>query len=275
MSTFSNLKEKYETQLAELYPNYEVEAIWKLCLEKVNEENQNLAQKEEKLVAYLNQLQNGYPVQYVLERAYFWDRFFIVNKNTLIPRPETEELLYWIKQSFVTTDLSNKYILDMGTGTGCIPIILKSFFADAQVSGIDIDEQTLSVAQANARLHNTQVSFTQDDILSPSVPLMEQHWDLIVSNPPYIMPYEAEEMEAHVTFQEPHKALFVSNNDALQFYSAIADYATTNLNKGGSIFCELNPLYAEEIAHYFQSKGFDTVVKEDMQYKKRMLKASR
>ena len=213
-------------------------------------------------------LLQGEPVQYVLGVAEFGGRQFRVAPGVLIPRPETLELCQWVEEERGTT------ILDIGTGSGCIACTLAAELPEAQVTAWDISEAALSVARENAKRTNVHVSFEQVDALN--IPLTPDKWDIIISNPPYICEQERATMERHVLDYEPSLALFVPDEDPLLFYRAIADYARQSLTAGGSLFFEINPLYAEQLKSLLSAMSYHHIEVRDDQYgKPRMIKAQR
>jgi len=213
-------------------------------------------------------LLQGEPVQYVLGVAEFGGRQFRVAPGVLIPRPETLELCQWVEEERGTT------ILDIGTGSGCIACTLAAELPEAQVTAWDISEAALSVARENAKRTNVHVSFEQVDALN--IPLTPDKWDIIISNPPYICEQERATMERHVLDYEPSLALFVPDDDPLLFYRAIADYARQSLTAGGSLFFEINPLYAEQLKSLLSAMSYHHIEVRDDQYgKPRMIKVQR
>lgn len=213
-------------------------------------------------------LLQGEPVQYVLGVAEFGGRQFRVAPGVLIPRPETLELCQWVEEERGIT------ILDIGTGSGCIACTLAAELPEAQVTAWDISEAALSVARENAKRTNVHVSFEQVDALN--IPLTPDKWDIIISNPPYVCEQERAAMERHVLDYEPSLALFVPDDDPLLFYRAIADYARQSLTAGGSLFFEINPLYAEQLKSLLSAMSYHHIEVRDDQYgKPRMIKAQR
>jgi len=219
-------------------------------------------------------LKKNEPVQYVLGEAWFAGLKFKVNKNVLIPRPETEELVDWVvKQPAI--DNRQLTIVDIGTGSGCIPITLKKKLPSADVTAIDVCSEALFTATENAIEHNAEVNFMLLDFLD------EEKWnelgkfDIIVSNPPYVRQSEKDSMHERVTSFEPDLALFVPDNDALIFYQKLSGFALKHLNPGGSLFVEINEVVGNEVVNLFQSAEFRNVqLKKDMQGKDRMVKAT-
>jgi release factor glutamine methyltransferase len=225
----------------------------------------------------LNDLSAGKPIQYILGTAEFYRMKLKVNPNVLIPRPETEELVEWILTS-VADSSKNLNILDVGTGSGCIAIALKKYLPKSTVAAVDISAAALQTAKENAQNNEVEVNFITADILAhaETALLNGQQFDVVVSNPPYIKEDEKPEMHENVLANEPHDALFVSNDNPLLFYKAIADFAQTKLVKNGLLFFEINEYLAKETIEMLDGKGFtDIVLKNDMQGKDRMVMAKR
>ena len=212
----------------------------------------------------ISELKEDKPIQYILGEAEFYGLKFKVNKHTLIPRPETEELVDWIlKEDFNS-------ILDIGTGSGCIAISLAKY-SSAQITAIDNCEKALEVAKENAKLNKVDIKFYTQDIFQ-STDLFSL--DVIVSNPPYISESEKENMKANVLQYEPHLALFISDKDPLVFYKKIGSLAAKSLNFGGKLFFEINEQYGSEISKMLSKMGFvDIALKKDINDKDRMIKA--
>ncbi len=239
------------------------------------------------------QILRGVPVQYVLGFAWFYGLKFKVNNSVLIPRPETEELVEWVLETI--NALKNRdnplKIIDIGTGSGCIPITLKIKNPSLEVSAVDISESALITASRNAARHNALIDFKRIDILNENdwIPLMQNimarnalisHFDIIISNPPYIPHAEKALMKDNVLSHEPHLALFVEDDNPLVFYEKIADFAiknadfNTNLKVKPLLFFECNEFNAHEVVAMLHKKGFENVeLKKDMSGKDRMIKA--
>ena len=228
----------------------------------------------EKWNAILSELQQEKPIQYITGEAWFYGLRFEVNENTLIPRPETEELVEWIIESQKSKVQSQKLeILDIGTGSGCIPISLKTNFPQANVSAIDVSEQALEVAKINAVSNNVEVNFIQANILE--VEDLNQHFDIVVSNPPYVRNLEKQEIKKNVLDYEPHLALFVEDTDALLFYRKIAQLALKNLSPNGLLFFEINQYLGNETVDLLENLGFKNIeLKKDIYGNDRMIKCS-
>jgi release factor glutamine methyltransferase len=201
----------------------------------------------------LARLAAGEPLQYVMEKTYFRDHLFAVNSETLIPRPETEELVELVLRHVQ----ENASVLDVGTGSGCIPICLKLERPSLQVEAWDISEGALMMARQNAETLQAEVSFLQQDIFA--WPSSKGAWDVVVSNPPYVTEKEKEQMANHVLDFEPHLALFVPNDDALKYYEALADFAQARLKAGGYLFLEINQYFGTQTVELLFSKGFQEV----------------
>ena len=237
----------------------------------------------EKWNVILSELQQEKPIQYITGEAWFYGLRFEVNENTLIPRPETEELVEWILNSPIIHHPSPINILDIGTGTGCIPISLKANLPQANVSAIDVSEQALAVAKRNAELNKVEINFIQANILEvedlsqlPS-PIIHHpsSYNIIVSNPPYVRNLEKQEIKKNVLDYEPHLALFVEDTDALLFYRKIAQLALKNLSPNGLLFFEINQYLGKETVELLESLGFKNIeLKKDIYGNDRMIRCS-
>lgn len=191
----------------------------------------------------------------------------------LIPRPETEELVAWILQTVPKNN--NCTILDIGSGSGCIPVVLKSQIINSKIFSIDISPKALSVAANNARLNKVEVTFVEADALNLTAPeIINQTYDVIVSNPPYVTHTDKLQMHRNVTDFEPHNALFVPDESPLIFYDSIARFAAGHLVKGGYLFFEINESYGAETVALLAKNGFQNIeLRQDMAGKDRMIKA--
>ena len=238
----------------------------------------------EKWNTILAQLQQEKPIQYITGEAWFYGLQFEVNENTLIPRPETEELVEWILSSPITQNPTPITILDIGTGSGCIPVALKVNLPKANLSAIDVSEKALEVAKRNAVLNNVEINFIQTNILevkdlsklqTPNSKL-QTNFDIIVSNPPYVRNLEKEEIKKNVLDYEPHLALFVEDTDALLFYRKITQLALKNLSPNGLLFFEINQYLGKKTVELLQNLGFKNIeLKKDMHGNDRMVKSTR
>lgn len=238
----------------------------------------------------VRRMEQGEPVQYVVGQTDFCGHTFRVAPGVLIPRPETAALCQWIIGEWSgTTPPNPASVLDIGTGSGCIAVTLAKAWPRARVEAWDVSERALDMARENARLNKAGILFRQVDVLRESAGLShtaaddssdaqetEPRFGLIVSNPPYIGRGEARDMEHNVLDYEPHEALFVPDDDPLLFYRAIARLAARRLLPGGSLFFEINPLYAEPLGLMLRQSGFGHVeLRPDPFGKPRMMKAKR
>ena len=267
----------YDQREAENIANLVIENItgFKKLDRVINKATQLTSSQEVILHQYTALLLQHQPVQYVLHEAWFYGMMLYVDEHVLIPRPETEELVEWMLKD-VETNKQPINILDIGTGSGCIPIALKKNMPPANVWAIDISNEALQVAQRNADTQQTNITFQQADILNKSYPSVLPTFDVIVSNPPYIPLSDKTAMHPNVLQHEPHLALFVANEDPLLFYNAIVDFAQSHLNAGGSLYFEIHEAMGEQVKQLLTQKGFINVqVKKDMQGKDRMVKANK
>jgi release factor glutamine methyltransferase len=256
--------------LSKIYPKTEIDSFFFLMIEeKLNLQRIDTVLKPDLLISQDNlttflkiikRLQNEEPIQYILKKTSFYGLPFIVDKNTLIPRPETEELVAWIIEEASKGKLHKKdkiSILDIGTGTGCIPISLAKNLIKSSVSAIDISQKALLIAKKNALLNNTKIDFFEMDILNTES--LPQKFDIIVSNPPYVRELEKIEIKKNVLENEPHLALFVDNNNPLLFYKKIADLAIKYLRQDGLLFFEINQYLEKETVKMLEMKGFKNI----------------
>lgn len=226
------------------------------------------AEKAAELNKIFGRLMEGEPVQYVLGRAEFCGRWFSVRPGVLIPRPETEELCAWITADSKVS--ASPKVLDIGTGSGCIAITLQLDMPESKVTAWDISADALDVARENAQRFGANVNFVKQDALNAKP---EGEWDVIVSNPPYICEKEKKDMAVNVLEHEPHTALFVPDADPLLFYRAITRLAVQTLSKGGRLYFEINPIYADDTCRMMQAEGMTAVeLRSDMYGKQRMAK---
>ncbi|WP_304233327.1 peptide chain release factor N(5)-glutamine methyltransferase [Jiulongibacter sediminis] len=225
------------------------------------------------LEEYVERINRQEPIQQIVGFTYFASRKFKVDKNVLIPRPETEELISIIK----SLQLDQPAILDIGTGSGCLAISLALELINSEVWALDISEGALKVAMENAKSLKASVKFLHEDILKEkSTEVNLKRFDLIVSNPPYIRNLEKSQMKANVIDYEPHLALFVENDNPLIFYKRIADLGIEQLNKDGLILAEINSYLGEETRQLFEKKGYEQVeILKDFYGKDRFVKAKK
>ncbi|MBQ0734049.1 peptide chain release factor N(5)-glutamine methyltransferase [Aquimarina celericrescens] len=211
------------------------------------------------------------PIQYIIGHTYFYGLSFIVNKNVLIPRPETEELVDWILKDQENLENAIK-ILDIGTGSGCIAIALAKNLPNAKVYAMDISEQAIEIAKVNAIKNEVKVEFINEDVLASEH--LFQDFDIIVSNPPYVRELEKDEIKPNVLDNEPHQALFVSDHDPLIFYKKITKLAKGRLTQTGSLYFEINQYLGSETYKMIKSLGFSAVaLRKDLHNNERMIRA--
>jgi len=216
---------------------------------------------------FIERLQNQEPIQYIVEEAWFYDRKFKVNKNVLIPRLETEELCQLIIKN-QKSEIRNQKLLDIGTGSGCIPITLKLEIPKLEVSTLDISNNALDIAQENAQELNANIKILHHNILNDEIDLSK--YDIVVSNPPYVLNSEKKEMKQNVLDNEPHIALFVEDNNPLLFYEKITSLCA--IGKVKQLYFEINEKYGQETKEMMISKGFKEVsIVQDMQQKDRIV----
>jgi release factor glutamine methyltransferase len=221
----------------------------------------------------LDQLLNHQPIQYVLGEAWFYHLNFKVSDAVLIPRPETEELVDITIQHLKKTN--QKTVLDIGTGSGCIPISIKKYIPEISITAVDVSEVALALATTNAIVHQTIIEFKQVDFLNEVEREKLGMFDIIISNPPYIPNVEIQSMDKHVTEYEPHLALFIPDEDPLIFYKAILIFAKNHLNEKGNIFLETHENFADDVCSLFKDAGYEAIVKNDLFEKPRMVLINR
>ncbi|MDB2336620.1 peptide chain release factor N(5)-glutamine methyltransferase, partial [Flavobacteriaceae bacterium] len=225
-------------------------------------------------------LEQEIPIQYILGKTEFYGFPFILNEHVLIPRPETEELISSILENVLKTrsfhtNANEKQlkILDIGTGSGCIPISLKKSLPFAEITAIDVSNEALTIAKKNAVLNKVDINLTQQDILNTTS--LNQLYDVIVSNPPYVRESEKKEIKNNVLNNEPHMALFVEDNNPLVFYNKIAELAKNHLTKNGTLFFEINQYLGKETVELIKLKGFNKIqLKKDIFGRDRIIIAS-
>jgi release factor glutamine methyltransferase len=220
----------------------------------------------------LEELLQHRPVQYVLGEAWFANMPFYVNESVLIPRPETEELTNLIVQE-TKYRLPDARVLDIGSGSGCIPIALKKQLPQSRITSVDISAAALEVAKRNASALNAAVVFMQMDFLDKKASATLPLFNIIAGNPPYVKTSESASIHKNVLEYEPHTALFVPDNDVLIFYNAIAQFGLQHLHTGGKIYVEINETLGKETAALFEHYGYQTDLKQDLQGKDRIIKA--
>ncbi|MGY6650523.1 peptide chain release factor N(5)-glutamine methyltransferase [Wenyingzhuangia sp. IMCC45574] len=281
MMTFLTFKQELYTLLASHYPTTEIDSFYKLILEDVLDSskvdailnpNESLTKTQTNLVTnIIKGLVAQEPIQHLIGFTEFMDLKFLVNPDVLIPRPETEELIRWILNDVEKHE--GLEVLDIGTGTGCIPICLAKNLNKAKITTIDVSKKAIETAKKNAFENKAMVNFLHQDILSTDS--LPQQYDVIVSNPPYVRNLEKQEMQKNVLDYEPHLALFVEDNDPLIFYKKIAELAKTALKPNGALYYEINQYLGAETIELLKHLGFKNIeLKKDMFGNDRMVKAS-
>ena len=288
--TLQELKLKFLIDLNRVYPKEEILSFFFLLTHhKMGLTRAEIALNPDQIVQ--NEVLNFYldsitallgekPIQYIIGETEFYGLTFTVNEDVLIPRSETEELIDWILNEFKEKKELN--ILDIGTGSGCIAISLAKNLPEANIYGIDISKEALQIAEQNAKLNNVKVNFIQQDILKTNVMLsLSKHlsesirFDIIVSNPPYVRELEKLEIKNNVIQNEPHIALFVSDENPLLYYDKIADFAKQSLSSEGMLFFEINQYLGKETSNLLQQKGFESIeLRKDIFENDRMINAS-
>ena len=274
----------FNEALSAIYPKTEIDSFFFILMEeKLQMQRIDTVLKPNFLITEKNlidlktivkRLQKEEPIQYIIGNTEFYGLPFLVDKNTLIPRPETEELVTWVLDEIkvlTNNKITELSILDIGTGTGCIPISLAKNLTSLNIFAIDISPEALLIAKQNAILNKVTIEFIELDILgAKSLP---QEYDVIISNPPYVRELEKEEIKNNVLENEPHLALFVADENPLIFYNKIADLAKQQLSKNGMLFFEINQYLGKETANMLVKKGFKNIqLKKDLFGNDRMIK---
>jgi release factor glutamine methyltransferase len=280
--TYSELKLLWRSKLETLYNQDECDQLFYLTCYHIKQwgrsrvlfekDNQLSADDETAFAAILKPLLTHKPIQYIFGETEFYQLKFKVDEDVLIPRPETEELVDWIVKDFMGK--RNIKLLDIGTGSGCIAISLAKNLIHPEVFAMDISGRALTVAKINAEELHAEVNMLHADILDMQDAVADEQFNVIVSNPPYITKEEANSLNQNVIGFEPHTALFVTNNDPLQFYTAIANFALHNLQQGGSLYLETHENFHGQVLDLLKEKGFvDITSKKDLQNKPRFVRA--
>ena len=285
--TFELAEQSLTSALDGLYEDREAATIAGMVMEFVTgrskmdrwlQKNEPLSIEDLKqLEQYTNELLSGKPVQYVLGQAWFAGICLAVNEHTLIPRPETEELVNLCASWSAANRINDAplKILEVGTGSGCIAIALQKKLPGAHITAVDISNEAIKVASANVLENNTAITcITLDFLVETCWPGLGSY-DIIISNPPYIADIEKESMAKHVLDFEPHTALFVANNHPLIFYSAIASFGNKYLNKDGAVFVEINQALGIQTQDVFVQNNYTTVLKKDLFENDRMILATK
>lgn len=270
-----------KSELIEFYPAHELNSMLYIMLDKffdiskkevlIGTEKRLSESELLKIIYAVKDLKKNKPLAYILGEWEFYGLDFIVSEHTLIPRPETEELVQLIIEE---NESSNVSILDIGTGSGCIAISLKASIPNSHVFAYDVSKEALGVAEQNAIKNNVEVTFKEVDILNDEEDLTFK-FDVIVSNPPYIPVKDKDSMDKNVLEYEPHLALFVENEHPLLFYSAIAEFAKKHLTNRGKLYFEIHESLGNEVKSILETKGFSNIeIVNDMNGKNRMVKCS-
>jgi release factor glutamine methyltransferase len=278
--TIKALKEFFQDELGRIYPKEEILSFFYLLSEAyLSKSRIDLAltpilevnpDQEISFLKALEQLKMEYPIQYIIGYTEFMDLVFEVNEQVLIPRPETEEMIRWILAS--TSKKTNNTILDIGTGSGCIPIVLAKHLPESSIEAIDVSATALEVATRNARRHEVVINFIQNDILKMDT--LQNDYDIIVSNPPYVRESEKKLMRDNVLRYEPDLALYVSDTDPLLFYKQIAKLAAKGLKPNGYLYFEINQYLGAALCELLESLDFKNIeLKKDIYGADRMIRA--
>ncbi|QXP62575.1 peptide chain release factor N(5)-glutamine methyltransferase [Polaribacter sp. HaHaR_3_91] len=285
--TLQNFRIFFNSELSTIYPKTEIDSFFFMLIEvKLNLQRIDTVLKPDFLIDesilselknIVKRLQKEEPIQYILGETEFYSLPFLVDENTLIPRPETEELVEWVIneiQEIRSKNQDNKLnILDVGTGTGCIPISLAKNLNNVSISAIDVSLEALKKAKQNAVLNKVDITFLEIDILKAKE--LPKKYDFIISNPPYVRELEKIEINNNVLQNEPHLALFVDDENPLIFYKKIADLAKQDLTKNGLLFFEINQYLGKETVDMLHQKGFKNIeLKKDFSGNDRMIKAT-
>jgi len=306
------LRQEFISDLSGIYPSEEVLSFFNLLVEKhIGLSRINVALQPEKAISVINtqnfedaiqRLKQFEPIQYIIGETEFYGLTFKVDSNVLIPRPETEELVNWIiddveenrkepfdkfrdhkkEEKIASKKLPPISILDMGSGSGCIPIALAHHIPDAEITGVDISKAALLLANQNAILNNVNVKFIELDILNieqkkwnldPKLRDENSKFDCIVSNPPYVQEQEKDQIAPNVIDHEPAIALFVKDDDPLIFYRAIAQFAKNYLKSEGTLYFEINQYLYKDLVNLLKTEGFNEItLRKDIFGKERMIK---
>jgi release factor glutamine methyltransferase len=279
--SLQDTKQAIKHQLGNLYDAIEMNSMVNIIIEEVtgwDALHQNIHKNDalepsqiEQLDHYVEQLLTGKPLQYIIQKAWFLGKAYFVNEAVLIPRPETEELVEWIIEyaQIINKPLS---ILDIGTGSGCIPISLKLAIPNAHITAIDISKEALAIAEQNAANYHTEIEWIAQDILQTKQ--LKDRYDIMVSNPPYIPLREKVAMQKQVADHEPEIALFVPDQFPLIFYSKIAHIGKSALKPNGQLFFEIHYDQGEAIIALLNEMDYHAELRQDIFGKDRMVRAS-
>ncbi len=281
MTTADKISKSFKTELKDIYPEREIQTFVEILLEYyAGLSKTDIILKSEKILdpfvsqqieKALIRLKKSEPLQYIIGETEFYDLKLKVNPSVLIPRPETEELVQWIIENHKNDGKIS--ILDIGTGSGCIPLALKNNLPDSELFAVDISDKALETAKTNAEINKLDISFFQLDILNAEINQNFEKIDIIISNPPYVLELEKKLIHKNVLKNEPHLALFVENDNALVFYKAIIEFANNYLKVGGSLYFEINEVFGLEMTDLYRENGYQGIeLKKDINGKDRMIK---
>ncbi len=284
--TLKEAQQYFQKKLSDLYSTDEINHLFNVLAEHycgLSKLQVILQQKSDieqimldKFIQASERLYVHEPIEYIIKTANFYGYNFIVSPAVLIPRPETEEMLKYIEENFSQNISKDFSILDVGTGSACIAISLKKIFPKAKVVATDISEEALQIAKQNADLHQAEITFEQLDMHDSPLLWFEKKFDIIVSNPPYVLKSELQEMSERVKLYEPHLALFTPENDDIFYYKSLSNYFQKCLKANGKWIVEVNDLLAEEIATYYKSLAYQEVeIILDVYGRKRFIKGSK
>ncbi len=280
--TISALKEIFQDELEQVYPKEEIFSFfYLLCEAYLNKTRIDISltpvlevthEQKASFLKALEQLKTAYPIQYIIGHTEFMGLEFQVNGHVLIPRPETEELISWILAA--TSKKTTYNILDIGTGSGCIPITLAKNLPESNIEAMDVSAKALDLASKNAKRHEVTINFFQNDILKMDA--FQKDYDIIVSNPPYVRESEKKLMHNNVLKYEPDLALYVSDKDPLIFYKQISKLAARALKPNGCLYFEINQYLGAEVCELLKSLGFKKIeMKKDIYGADRMIRATK
>ena len=280
--TLPQIKDQFYKELQQLYPRTEIESFLELILERefgvrridlaLDQELRERSWDPKPFDEALQELLKEKPIQYILGKVEFLGMDFCVDESVLIPRPETEELAGWVIES--AKELRSPVILDVGTGSGCIAISLAKLLPGSVIHALDVSPAALNTARKNSKRHQTEIRFLERNILSPEK--LEVTYDIMVSNPPYVRKREMAQMRKNVTRYEPDLALFVSDDDPLEFFRRIGEHGQTSLRPGGFLFFEINEYLGEKMVALLTSMGYgEVILKKDIYGKDRMIRAAK
>lgn len=281
-ATLKQIRFRLLSELRQIYTENESDSIVRLIMDHLayplhrallDPDHVPIPSVNEKIEGIIADIGKGLPIQYILGHTSFCDLDITVDKGVLIPRPETEEMVEHIKTML---KVPVHRIIDLGTGSGCMALALKNHFADAEVWGVDLSREALLVARENGRINDLKVIWKEMDLLNMPLGDKLPLFDLVVSNPPYVLKSEADLMASHVRDFEPASALFVEDRDPLVFYRAIASFCNRQLSGDGEIWVEINERFGKQTARLFEQEGFiKTRILKDIHNKERYVRVCR